>query len=204
MSSSNASSPTDRKAPAFTFSPTNSTGRSDLRVSISLDTRERAPVVDVDVEHGHSIHFAWPTSRTASSGSCEERDARDAGLPSISRPVALVPRAGGKPRRVPSPLDTASSGTATITTVADSYTQFGRPRVPRRSAYDVFTPKRPDSSLLGNVVGYLLNPRVYVYVLLTRLDALLQDELWDGSQSVNTTRAQTPSELIGMALTKDA
>ncbi|EPT00014.1 hypothetical protein FOMPIDRAFT_1060560 [Fomitopsis schrenkii] len=174
LSSSATSSPTDRKVPAFAFSPTNSTGRSDLRVSICLDALERAPVVDVDVEHGHSIHFPWPAG---SAGSCEDRDAAPT---SIGRHAPLVPRAGGRPRRVPSPsVDSASSATATVTTVADSY-NFGKTRIPRRSAYDVFTPKRPDSSLLGNV-----------------------DEIWDGSQS-QTTRAQTPSELIGMALTKDA
>lgn len=144
---SSTSSPTDRKAPAFAFSPTNSTGRSDLRVSICLDPRERAPVVDVNVEHGLSIHFPWPATRSNSAGSCEDRDVP---LVSISKPMPLVPRA--RPRRVPSPLDSASSATATVTTVADSYTQFGRARVPKRSAYDVFTPKRPDSSLLGNMV----------------------------------------------------
>ncbi|KAI0724648.1 hypothetical protein C8Q72DRAFT_889705 [Fomitopsis betulina] len=172
---SSTSSPTDRKAPAFAFSPTNSTGRSDLRVSICLDPRERAPVVDVNVEHGLSIHFPWPATRSNSAGSCEDRDVP---LVSISKPMPLVPRA--RPRRVPSPLDSASSATATVTTVADSYTQFGRARVPKRSAYDVFTPKRPDSSLLGNM-----------------------DEVWDTSPSLYTTRAQTPSSLIGMAFTKD-
>ena len=43
-----------------------------------------------------------------------------------------------------------------------------------------------------------------VYLMMTIYVAILQDEVWDASQSVNTTRAQTPSDLIGLALTKDA
>ncbi|KAH9929337.1 uncharacterized protein B0H18DRAFT_207484 [Fomitopsis serialis] len=50
-------------AGAFSFSPTNSTGHSDLRASLRPD---RAPALDVDIEHGLSIHFVGGAARTGS------------------------------------------------------------------------------------------------------------------------------------------
>ncbi|KZT68575.1 hypothetical protein DAEQUDRAFT_738629 [Daedalea quercina L-15889] len=160
----------DRKAPAFSFSPTSSTGRSDLRVSINL---EHAPAIDVNVEHGHSIHFAFPGAGSVGSYESETKIREDERVDILPRkPILAAARVSAKQRGVPFPLEDPG---------ADSHTHFGRTRVPRKSAYDAFAASRRDSTLLGdeNI-----------------------EEAWDGTQS--TMRAQTPSELVGVALTTDA
>ncbi|KAH9834573.1 uncharacterized protein C8Q71DRAFT_859549 [Rhodofomes roseus] len=164
-----------------TLSATNSTGRSDLRMSLDRDC---APALDVDVEHGHSIHFAFPGS--AGSHGCEEKEElgswqgmgkrESATLPCLGRPAPIVARVL-QTRRVSAPTDVGPEGC----------TQLGRARIPRKSAYDVFAGRRESGQGSFASGG--------------------ADEGCDGGsrrQSVSFMRAQTPSEMIGMALTKDA